>query len=76
MRSTGRHEAALEDIFARVESAFSAIAEDYDDDQLNLISGFVSRLNATAYDVTSALVRDLGEGRRDRDDPDPVQPVP
>ncbi|MGI5156783.1 MarR family winged helix-turn-helix transcriptional regulator [Microbispora sp. CA-102843] len=56
IRSTGRHEAALEEIFARVESEFLAIAADYDDDQLEMFTGFVRRLNAGAQEVTAGLV--------------------
>ncbi|WP_185949536.1 MarR family winged helix-turn-helix transcriptional regulator [Microbispora sp. KK1-11] len=55
IRSTGRHEAALEEIFALLESEFGAIAADYDDEQLALLTEFVARLNARAHEVTATL---------------------
>ncbi|WP_424528129.1 MarR family winged helix-turn-helix transcriptional regulator [Sphaerisporangium viridialbum] len=60
VRSTGRHEAALAEIFARVESAFAGVVDDYDDDQLEHVIEFIARLNETARDFTATLVRDLG----------------
>jgi DNA-binding MarR family transcriptional regulator len=62
VRSTGRHEVALGEIFGRVESTFTAIADEYDDDQLALIVGFVVRLNEMARAFTAALVDELRAG--------------
>ncbi|WP_433221824.1 MarR family winged helix-turn-helix transcriptional regulator [Microtetraspora malaysiensis] len=60
VRSTGRHEAALGDVFGRVAAAFASVAEAYDDDQLELITGFVLRLNERARAFIPTLVQDLG----------------
>ncbi|WP_275408988.1 MarR family winged helix-turn-helix transcriptional regulator [Microbispora amethystogenes] len=60
VRSTGRHEAVLTEIFGRVATAFASVADAYDDDQLELITGFVLRLNERAREFIPTLVRDLG----------------
>jgi DNA-binding MarR family transcriptional regulator len=59
VRSTGRHEAALEKIFGKVGSAFAEVVEAYDDDQLDLIGGFLARLNEKAHAFTATLAGDL-----------------
>ncbi|WP_239103450.1 MarR family winged helix-turn-helix transcriptional regulator [Microbispora corallina] len=61
VRSTGRHEAALNEIFGRVANAFGAVADDYDDEQLELITGFILKLNETAQDFVATLVHDLSD---------------
>ncbi|MBP2706394.1 MarR family transcriptional regulator [Microbispora sp. RL4-1S] len=61
VRSTGRHERALAEIFERVGAAFSEVLDDYADDQLELLVDFVRRLNAKARDFAPALARDLDD---------------
>ncbi|MEV4297440.1 MarR family winged helix-turn-helix transcriptional regulator [Microbispora rosea] len=56
IHSTGRHEAALEEIFSTMEAEFLAVVSDYDDDQLEKFVDFVRRLNARAHQVTAALI--------------------
>ncbi|MBO4272035.1 MarR family winged helix-turn-helix transcriptional regulator [Microbispora triticiradicis] len=61
IRSTGRHEAALREIFSRIEAEFLAVVDGYDDGQLEMLTEFVGRLNARAREVTTLLT-----GRPDR----------
>jgi DNA-binding MarR family transcriptional regulator len=52
---TGRHEEATATVFAELGSRFGAVLDDYDDDQLDLMIGFLARLNAVTYTLTRSL---------------------
>jgi DNA-binding MarR family transcriptional regulator len=55
VRSTGRHEAALGAVFARVASAFATAADRYSDDQLRAYVAVQAEFNRTALAVTRSL---------------------
>jgi DNA-binding MarR family transcriptional regulator len=52
---TGRHDAELEPIFSRIADLTRQALDDYDEDQLALLVGFIQRLNATAQAVTRSI---------------------
>jgi DNA-binding MarR family transcriptional regulator len=52
---TGRHDAELEPIFSRIADLTRQSLDDYDEDQLALLVGFIQRLNATAQAVTRSI---------------------
>jgi DNA-binding MarR family transcriptional regulator len=58
IRSTGRHEAAVNALFARVAATFDRIAADYDDEQLELIIEVLCRFNQAALELTRSLRRE------------------
>jgi DNA-binding MarR family transcriptional regulator len=52
---TGQHDAELEPIFSRIAELTRQALDDYDDDQLALLVGFIHRLNAAAQAVTRSI---------------------
>ncbi|MER6358514.1 MarR family transcriptional regulator [Streptomyces sp. NPDC001634] len=51
--STGRREQELTTAFAPLRDAMTAVLESYEDDQLELIAGFVQRVNELLRDLTA-----------------------
>ncbi|MER5915147.1 MarR family winged helix-turn-helix transcriptional regulator [Streptomyces sp. NPDC001982] len=50
--STGRREQELAAAFAPLKDVMTAVLESYDDDQLDVIAGFVQRVNELLRDLT------------------------
>ena len=55
VRLTGRHDAELGGIFSELDRRIAAVLEDYDEDQLKVITGFHRRVNAETHDLTRSL---------------------
>jgi DNA-binding MarR family transcriptional regulator len=53
--STGRREQELASAFAPLKDVMTAVLESYDDEQLELIAGFVGRVNELLRDLTRQL---------------------
>ena len=67
VRSTGRHEAALGDVFSEVADAFGNVAARHPDQELRSFIAIMNEFNRAAFD----LARSLAERDRVRDrDPD------
>ena len=55
VRSTGRHEAAVGQVFAEVAAAFGATAARYTDEQLRAYVAIQGEFNRTALDLTRSV---------------------
>lgn len=55
VRSTGRHEAEVAEIFGVMSTGFDAILADYSDEQLAFLGEVMARFNDTARTFTAAL---------------------
>jgi len=58
IRPTGRNDAAASAIFEQVAEGFQAVLDDYGDAELELLDGFIRRLNEQARQLATSLAHE------------------